>query len=338
MERLRVGVIGVGLIGSHLARICHQMSNVDLIAVADIRESVARDVADELGVDYYLDSADLVRCREMQAVIVCTPEDSHLEPCLRAIERGKAVFVEKPIAHTVEQAEQMRDAARGEGTILMVGHCLRFEPRWAAVKTAIESGEIGELQSIRTRRIQEIGSQTILKGRTTLPLYLGVHDFDIARWFIDSDVETVYAQSKKGVLTGMGYEVADAYWAIYCFQNGVVGVTELGWALPVRPPGHGLAGVTVVGAEGLIDLDQTENGMLRFTKEGVDTVDTMYFSSVHGKLKGVYANELEHFVDCVMEDKEPLVTPEDGIEALRIGLATEESAKTGTPVLLRSFR
>lgn len=338
MRQIKVGVIGVGWMGSHFARIFHHMSNADLIAVADVREDIARQIADELGVDYYLDSADLAGRADIQAVVICTPEDRHLEPCLQAIEQRKAVFVEKPIAHTLSEAEQIRNAANERGILLTVGHCLRFEPRWAAAKALIDSGGIGEPQIIRTRRMAEIRTQGILRGRTTLPLFLGVHDFDIARWFIDSEVEIIYAQSKWGVLKKRGYDVADAYCAIYRFQNGIVGLTELGWALPTRPAGSGLAGITVIGDEGLIDVDQTDNGMLCVTREGSRPVDTLFLPFVHGKPTGMFVDELQHFVECVMEDKEPVVTPEDAIEALRIGLAAEESARTGMPVSVQDFR
>lgn len=337
MSRIKVGVIGVGLIGGHYARIFHQMPNVDLVAVADVREEIAREIADELGVDYYLDSADVARRQDIQAVGICTPEDKHREPCLQAIEQGKAVLVEKPIAHTLNDAGRIRNGARKKGALLTVGHCLRFEPRWAAAKTIIESGEIGEIQSIHTKRTGTIRSQEILQGRTTLPLYLGVHDLDIARWFADSEVETIYAQSKWGVLQESSYDVADAYWAIYRFQNGIIGMTELGWALPVAHPQRGTKGFTVVGSEGSINVDQADNGMLKVTKEGLEPVDTIFFPSFHGKLRGIFAEELEHFIECVMGQKEPLVTAEDAIEALRISLAMEKSARTGMPVSVQDF-
>jgi predicted dehydrogenase len=294
-------------------------------------------MAGELGVDYYLDSSDLARREDIQAVAICTPEDKHLGPCLQAIEHGKAVLVEKPIAHTLKDAEQIRSAAEKRGTLLTVGHCLRFEPRWVTAKAICESGEIGEIQSIHTRRLGDVSSQEILQGRTTLPLYLGVHDFDIARWFAGSKVDTIYAQSKWGVLKKHGYDVVDAYWAIYRFQNGIVGLAELGWALPAKHPPYGQRGITVVGSEGVIEVDQETNGMFRVTKEGVEPVDTLSFPSVRGKLRGIYAEELEHFIECIMAEKEPLVSAEDAIEALRISLAMEESTRTGMPVSVQDF-
>ncbi|HMN26917.1 MAG TPA: hypothetical protein PKE45_02090, partial [Caldilineaceae bacterium] len=103
------------------------------------------------------------------------------------------------------------EAARASGALLMVGHILRFEPRWVAARRAVAAGDIGAITSIATRRVGNILDQTVLGGRTTIPLYYGVHDLDILRWFVGAEVETIYAARRTGVLHQAGYTVDDLY-------------------------------------------------------------------------------------------------------------------------------
>ena len=191
------------------------------------------------GAAAYSDFTELLRRDDLDAVSVCTPDGLHREPCERAFEGGRHVLVEKPIATTVEDAEAIVAAARRAGVVLLVGHCLRFDPRYDQARQAVARGELGPIQTIYTRRANTVAAQDRLGGRCTLPLFLGVHDYDVMRWLADSEVERVTAESKWGLLREQGFPVEDANCALLRFASGVLGIAELNWILPRGLSGGG---------------------------------------------------------------------------------------------------
>ncbi|MGH3113786.1 MAG: Gfo/Idh/MocA family protein, partial [Gaiellaceae bacterium] len=132
------------------------------------------------------------------------------------------------------------------GVPVLAGHILRFEPRYASVAGAIDAGEIGAVQAVRHERIGLVSDQDVLQGRTTVGLYYGVHELDLARWYA-GDLEFVFAERSAGVLRTHGYDVDDLYSALLRFRSGAHGTLMVGWSLPAATPGYGRAGVTVIG-------------------------------------------------------------------------------------------
>ena len=130
MRILKVGVIGLGFMGHRFSTIIRELPTAELVAVADIREEVGRKVAADNGAEYMSDGLALIHRPDIEAVVISTPEDAHIEYCQEAIGLGKAVLVEKPISNTIESAEQITRAARKKGVTFMVGHTLRFSPAW----------------------------------------------------------------------------------------------------------------------------------------------------------------------------------------------------------------
>lgn len=331
MKPVPVGVIGLGFMGSRWARALAEHAGAELRVVCDVREDVGRRVAEDLGARYVSDPLEAAAARELAGVAVCTPEHLHVDPSLTAIEVGKVVMVEKPLAHTVEDAERIGERGRARGVPVLVGHILRFEPRYAAVKRAIEAGEVGTVQALRHERIGLVSDQEVLQGRTTIPLYYGVHEFDLARWYA-GEVERIYAERSEGVVRAHGYDVDDLYSAVFRFAAGAHGTAMIGWSLPGATPSYGIAGLTVIGERGLLRVSQGEVGLLAVGESGLRHLDVSYTPEVHGRLWGALAIEVDHFVDCVRGTSQPLCTAHDGAEAVRVSLAMEESARTGTPI------
>lgn len=332
MRILKVGVIGLGFMGRRFSTIIRELPTAELVAVADVREEVGRKVGADNGADYMSDGLELIRRPDIEAVVVCTPEDAHVEYCLEAIGLGKAVLVEKPISHTVESAEQITHAARQKGVTFMVGHTLRFSPAWFQAKERILAGEIGEVKTIRTKRVGSISNNKgWLEGRVSVPLFYGVHDLDIQRWFAASEPATVYAQANYGILSQFGYKVEDILWAMVRFQNGVLGVAELGWHYPDAFGGDHGPLVEVVGTRGSLSIYQSPD-LIVVTDKGATDTDTRYAPLVYGLTKGTWQVQLDHFIYCALTGEEPRMTGEDATEALRLSLAASESAREGRVV------
>jgi len=337
---IRAGVIGLGFMGRHYVEFLYRMNGVQVTAVCDIREDIASELAEAVGAASIPNAEDLASSADVDVVFVCTPEHHHVAASLAAINAGKAVLIEKPLAHTLGDGRAIIQAARNKGTLVMVGHLLRFEPRWAAAKRVIDAGDIGDVVSISTRRVGNVLDQTVLRGRTTIPLYYGVHDLDIVRWFAGSEAKTVYAARRSGALEAHGYSIHDLYSTVLQFDDNILATAQLGWHVPPAAAAAPTTGFTVVGTQGTIVVDQASTG-LQFWTEATSMVhpviDVTFWPEVHHVPGGALVNELTHFIDCVRDDVEPIITGEDGFEALRLSLAMEASADTGTIIDMQAF-
>lgn len=336
---IRAGVIGLGSMGRRYVEYLARFEGVEVTAVCDARPDLASEIGRETGARVIQSSTDLAADRSVDAVFVCTPEDAHVEPALAALEAGKAVLIEKPVAHTMEAAGRIRQAAKSGGALATVGHILRFEPRWATAQRLIASGELGTVASIATRRVGNVRDQEVLRGRTSIPLYYGVHDLDIVRWFARSEAATVQAVRREGILRAAGFEIADLYYAILQFENGVLATAELGWHIPASAITAPATGITVVGTRGWLRIEQGRTGLQCWAGDEVRAVElaieTSFWPSVHGVPSGALANQLQHFLRCVRTGEPPTITLDDAIEALRLSLAMEASATEGRPIDVR---
>lgn len=302
-------------------------------AVADVREDVGKEAAAAWGCRYIADPLEAATDAGIEGVVVCTPEHLHVEPALAAIEAGKPVAVEKPLAHSAEAASGIAERAEKQDVPVLVGHILRFEPRYAAVARAVQAGEIGAVQAVRHARIGLVADQDVLRGRTSVALYYGVHEFDLARWYA-GDIETVFARRSGGVLQRKGYDVDDLYSVVMTFRPGAHGTATLGWLLPSGTPGWGIAGVTVFGEDGVLSVDQGNLGFMKVRGDGLTNDDVHYSPIVHDRMWGAMSIEVDHFVRCVRGDAEPLCSAADGAAAVDVSLAMERSAARGEAVVV----
>ncbi len=182
-----LGVVGLGFMGRRYARFVSAIDGVRLAGVHDLDTARAEEVAVEFGATVYPDPDALACAADVAGVIVCTPEDRHEQPALAALSAGKPLLVEKPVAHSLAAARAIAAAAERSGVPVLIGHLLRFEPRWVAARQRLDTGQIGEVVSISTRRVGNVRDQEVLRGRTTIPLYYGVHDLDVMRWFAGAE-------------------------------------------------------------------------------------------------------------------------------------------------------
>jgi myo-inositol 2-dehydrogenase/D-chiro-inositol 1-dehydrogenase len=327
--------------GRRYLEFLHRLDGVDVTAVCDIRADITTECARLTGAQTFADAAALASSPEVDAVFVCTPEHIHLDASLAAINAGKALMIEKPVAHSLAAAQAIREAANSKGALVMVGHLLRFEPRWAAAKRVIAAGDLGEVASISTRRIGNILDQNVLKGRTSIPLYYGVHDLDIVHWYAAAQATTIYASRRSGILQAAGYNIHDLYSAVLQFENNILATAELGWHVPPNAVSAPTSGITVVGTKGWLKVEQAETGLQFWSESNKSSVhpiiDTTFWPEVHGVPGGALANELRHFLDCAQHDRQPIISLDDAYEALRLSLAMEASADQGAVIQLADF-
>ena len=336
--QIGIGVVGMGMMGRAFAQICTEIAETRLVAVADVSEPSARAAAEQFGVPSYPAAGDLIERVDVQAIIVATPEDAHVDPCLLALDRGKGVLVEKPIADSAAHGQTIADAAERSGAVLLVGHVLRFHPHFVLAKQAIDEGAVGLVRHLQTRRLASVRAQVRLRGRCSLPVFLGVHDYDVVRWFAQSEPVRIYAESQRGVLRTLGYDVEDVTCALITFENGVLAACETGWILPGGHPGGSDGRIAVQGTEGRLDVELMHQGIMLSGPDRSSFLDTLFLPRIRGELRSIFVDELRHFARCLNGEATPLVTAKDAIVAVQVAEAVTESARTHQPVTMMPLR
>ncbi|MBI3864260.1 MAG: Gfo/Idh/MocA family oxidoreductase, partial [Planctomycetia bacterium] len=232
-RRVVYGVIGLGFFGEKHAETAASLPQVDLRAVCTRRDARRRQIKKRVGArNDYRDYHDLLADSAIEAVSVVTHVDDHAAPTIAALEAGKHVLLEKPMARTVAECDAIIAAAKKANRILMVGHICRFNPRYAAVREAIAAGKLGRIVSMYARRnIPAERSAGILENIGPL-LGDGIHDTDLMLWMTGDRIKSVYAQS----LSVRGLKHPDLGWGMYRFRSGAIGVIENVWFLPAGTP------------------------------------------------------------------------------------------------------
>ncbi len=330
--KLRVGLIGAGRMGKVFAHtLAFNVSEVDLVAIADADETIAREVATRYNVSAsFTDYHQMFDNVKLDAVVITTPTATHLEVVRAAAAAGKHIFCEKPLAQTLQGCDEAIAAARDAGIKLMVGFMRRFDAAYRMAKQKIDEGGIGK--PVMFKAIGRDPKRTSLEfarreNSGGLILDMGIHDFDLARWLMGSEVERVY--SEGGCLVYPELEtVGDIDNAVVNlkFANGAVGNVDVSrnavYGYDIRTEILGSEGSLMIGRMQMTDT-------LILTRQGVlhDTVP--YFMERFGN---AYAEEIRSFVTCILEDREPLVTGLDARAATAIGVAATMSLDEGRPV------
>lgn len=333
MDRIRIGVVGAGYMGTNFARLVQAHPLCELAGIADLNPEVVARASEILGCLAFGGAEALLGSGQVDGLVVTTVEDQHVGPCLAAFAQGAGVLVEKPLATTVADAEAIIAASVAADRPLLVGHVLRFDARYARLRQEVAAGTIGDPLTIFARRLNGIGAQNRLRGRCSLPLFLGVHDYDLVRWVAGSEVTEVVARERRGHLEGRGYPVEDASVALLTLANGVLATVEEGWILPESHPVGVDQRFDINGSTGRVELVGHEGGV-SVMSERLTWPDTQLWPTIHGQVDGALRRELWHFVDVLRGEATPLVTGADGLAALRIALAVEEASRTGAAVRL----
>ncbi len=329
---LRIGLIGAGRMGKVFAHIlAFNVNEVELVAVADTDETTAHEVASRYNIPAsFTNYHTMLDKVNLDAVLITTPTAAHFEVIKAAAAAGKHIFCEKPLAQTLHDCDHAIAAARSAGVKLMVGFMRRFDDAYIMAKQKIDEGVIGK--AVMFKAIGRDPKRTSLEfakreNSGGLILDMGIHDFDLARWLIGSEVERVY--SEGGCLVYPELEtVGDIDNAVINlkFQNGAVGNVDISrnavYGYDIR--------TEILGSEGGLMIGRMKKtDTLILTRQGVlhDTVP--YFMERFGN---AYAEEIRSFVNCVLEDQEPPVSGLDARAATAIGVAATLSFDENRPV------
>ncbi len=332
MSKTRVGVIGLGFIGMKHARIYSSSEACTLEAVCDTNTELSEETAKELNCKAFSDYMEILTSEDIEAVSICLPEDMHVHASVKAAEYGKHILLEKPLAMSFEDCETIIEAAKRSNVKLLVGHLLRFDPKYAQAYEYVKDGGIGDIILIRAQRNGMLSAGYRSGKYGSVVFHVGVHDIDLALWFAGSKPFSVYAAKTEKILTEVQTE--DSVTSIVKFEDDSIATIGSSWILPDSIGSGVNANLEILGSEGYVSIDVgTERGLRLFnTDDGWKHPDLWHWPSVWGKIGGCLRAEIEHFLSCVVTDSTPIVNPEESLNAVSVALAILESAESGKTI------
>ena len=325
MDRIRCGVIGLGWFGEHHVDALQQLPLAEVTAVCTRREQRLQEVAKKYGVPKtYTDYRDLLADDEIDMVTIVTHIDSHLQPTLDAIRSGKHVFVEKPMADTVEACDQILAELQNYEKAFMVGHICRFDTAYALAKEEIEAGHVGKILTMHARRNLAKWITVTHLPKISALFGDGVHDLDLMLWYTGAKPISVYAQS---TCTRPELVNDDIGWAMFRLNDGTIAVIENVWCLPENVPFAIDARLEVVGTEGAIYIDNSGGNYTVLTKKGMSYPQSTYWPIVHGARRGFLKEEFDYFLKCIANGEQPtIITPQESRDVVDAITRAELSA------------
>lgn len=298
---LRVGVVGVGVMGSNHARVLTDLPGIRFVGVADPDHQQAGFVSQALGCAAVTDVTALIE-RGVDAITIAAPTHLHHGIALTCIEHGIHVMVEKPIASTPEEGRDIIAAARRAGVTLMVGHVERFNPAVQAIKDAIHSEDILSIA------ITRVGPFPPRMSNVGVVIDLAVHDIDLIRWFTDSDIVEVQPQLSSAVA-----EREDIALLQFRTASGVLAHINTNWLTPFKARTVHVATRKKYVMGDLLTRQVTE--CFGFQPDG--SYSMRHLSVGHAE---PLRSELMAFVDAIRGGKSPAVTGEEGVASLEIAM------------------
>jgi myo-inositol 2-dehydrogenase / D-chiro-inositol 1-dehydrogenase len=332
-DSLNIGIIGAGRIGKvHAATVAYRTPGARLLAVADVNPAAAQELADKHCVPLVTgDYREVLANPEIQAVFICSGTDTHAQFTEEAARAGKHVFCEKPIALDLGQIDRTLSAVEEAGVKLQVGFNRRFDANFARVRQAIECGEIGQpaLLHIISR---DPGPPPISYVKVSGGMFLDmtIHDFDMARFLIGSDVEEVYTQAAVTVDPAIG-EAGDVDTAVIMlkFANGVIGTID-----NCRRAAYGYdQRVEVLGSRGSIATSNNYPNAAVLS-DGASVHRDLPLNFFMDRYTESFGAEVIAFVDAVLHDRPVPVGGRDARVPVVMGLAAKKSYLAGRPVKL----
>jgi UDP-N-acetylglucosamine 3-dehydrogenase len=323
---MKVAVIGTGAMGRNHARVYWEMPDVSLVGLSDIDAPLAEKWARRYGCEGYPDFRMMLDKQKPQAVTIAVPITDHLEVALEVIDRRIHLLIEKPIAFTMEEGQQIIRAAKEAGVCLMVGHIERFNPAVIALKGHLAQGDLGRVFEIDTRRQGPFPDHISGVG---VVIDLAVHDLDIMRYISGAEITRVYAETERRLHSK--YE--DLLAGLVRLSDGSVGTLTINWLTPTK-----IRELSVTGERGMFRVDYLTQDLYFFENASAQGVEWDSLRVLRGVGEGRMIREvvnkkeplraeLEAFLSAVRGEIAIPVPGEDGLRALELAQAVVTSGQ-----------
>ena len=336
---LNIGTIGAGRIGKvHLESISYHVKNATVTAMADpFMNEETEKLIRSYGVSKVTkDYKDILNDKDIDAVLVCSSTDTHAAISIEAINAGKHVFCEKPVDHSIEKIQAVADALKEHPDIkFQVGFNRRFDHNFAAIRKAYDDGKIGEAHILKiTSRDPEPPNPAYIKVSGGIFLDMTIHDFDMACFLTDSDVEELYVNSAVLVDPAIG-EQGDVDTAIITMKmaNGALAVIDNS-----RKAAYGYdQRAELFGSKGMVATsNDTVSSAVISNADGVTGEKPLFFFLE--RYMGSFSEEMRQFTEAVINDTEVPVGIHAGLQSVKIGLAARKSVEEHRPVKISEIQ
>ncbi len=332
MKSLKIGVVGLGLMGERHVRVYDKMPLIELYALCDANEARAKEQSERYGTKCFTDLEEMLRDPELDSVDICLPDNLHLRAIELAVLYRKHIMVEKPMACVLSEAKTIYELTKEYDKTFMIGHILRFDPRYSGAKEAVESGNLGDVVSLYARRNSPITGPFHYRGATDLSMHVMVHDIDAVQWIVGSQIRSVYAKASNKVLGQYG--MTDAIHALVTFENGLNGCLEACWVLPTTLPESIDDKLEIIGTKGVLYTDSCGSGLMVVDGLRADAPDSRHWPDVNGGVSGALYEELTAFINCIVRGEKSIITPLDGLSTIQVVDAIERSIREGGEIIV----
>lgn len=331
MKTLNVGIIGAGRIGKvHAQSITYHVPQAKVVHISDVRIDAAKEVAQLYGIEKYTDSfEEVINNPQVDAILICSPTNTHADIAIAAAKAGKHIFCEKPVDMTVEKILETKKAVEAAGVKFQVGFNRRFDHNHGKVQQVVQNGDLGKVEVVKiTSRDPEPPSAEYAASSGGLYLDMMIHDFDMAMFQTGSDVTEVYAKGTCLVDPAIG-EAGDVDTAIVVltFANGAIGVIDNS-----RRAAYGYdQRVEVFGEKGMALNDNDSDSNVKVsTVQGVAGEKPQFFFLE--RYMDSFITEMKAFIDAVVNNKQVPVGIHEGLMSVVIAKAAQKSSDENRPV------
>lgn len=336
-SKLNIGIVGLGRLGSlYVEYLSYQIPNANVVAVVDAYENKAVQIAGDFGIPHYFkDYKDMLEIENLHAVVITSPTSTHRNIVIDAAEKGLMIFCEKPISISLEEAVEIKEAVEKNGVFFQMGFMRRFDSGYAAAKQKILDGEIGDPIVFKaTSRDPERPSLEFADPKKSGGLFLdmGIHDFDLARWFM-GDVSEVYSIGNRLKYPEMeSINEIDNAMSNLIFDSGTLGAVDMSrsgiYGYDIR--------TEILGTEGTIQVGYLRETPIYVLKKNAVTHDTVPFFME--RFEKSYIVQLKDFVDKAVNEQEPSITIQDGERALLVAHAARYSFEEKQPIIINNAK
>lgn len=333
MDRVRLGIIGLGIMGNLYVKIFSAHPLAEVVAVCALQQSRVDEIQSQYSINNgYVDYRKMLERKDLDAIVVATPDRHHFEPARDALESGRHVLVEKPFTTSVREADELIRTSRRVGKMIQVSFNHRWLSSYHQAKVSIQSGEIGVPLAGYARKNDTIFVATdylTWAGETTCAWFLSSHDIDLMRWWLVSEPVEARAWGRKEVLAARGIPTYDTIQAQVKFASGAFVTFESAWVYPNTFPSIVDSFMEVIGTAGHLHMDRKCESIEVSTNEKFSYPKGFLTAEIFGRVRGAFPSCLEDFLYAVREGTEPRVTGIDGRQVTAALEAIHRSLETG---------
>jgi predicted dehydrogenase len=330
---LKAAVIGVGSMGRNHARVYWQLPQTDLVGVSDVDEEIVGRIAAQYDASAFTDFETMLDRVKPDVVSVALPTELHLEAAKKVISRGIHLLIEKPIAFSRTEGQEIIEAAHRAGVRLMIGHIERFNPAVQLLKSHLMEKKLGRIFQIDARRQGPFPARIRDVG---VVVDLAVHDLDVMRFVTGENISRVYAETEHQIRT----DHEDLFAGLVRLTNGAIGTLSINWLTPTK-----IRELSVIGELGMYYVNYLTQDLFFYENTEASGPEWETLRILRGVSEGRMIRhmvrkkepllaEIESFIDAVVTGSDVAVTGEDGLTALNLAKALVGSGRSNQPVNL----